>query len=98
MILLGLANSMIWAGIWAAAMDRLGTFVKTGASLLVMGLCGNAIMPLIYGWLADRSGLQFAYIVLLPCYLYLIFYAFTGYNLKRWKRTIKRNYEIPESV
>lgn len=98
MILLGLANSMIWAGIWAMAMDRLGTFVKTGASLLVMGLCGNAIMPLIYGWLADRSGLQFAYIVLLPCYLYLIFYAFTGYNLKRWKRTIKLNYEIPESV
>jgi len=97
-VLLGFANSMIWAGIWAMAMDRLGTFVKTGSSLLVMGLCGNAVMPLLYGWLADRSGLQFAYIVLLPCYLYLIFYAFSGYNLKRWKRTIKLHYEIPESV
>lgn len=97
-VLLGFANSMIWAGIWAMAMDGLGSFIKTGASLLVMGLCGNAIMPLFYGWLADRSGLQFAYIVLIPCYLYLIYYAFSGYKLKSWKGSIKPQYEIPESI
>jgi len=97
-VLLGFANSMIWAGIWALAMDRLGSFVKTGASLLVMGLCGNAILPLIYGYLADRTGLQSAYIVLLPCYAYLIFYAFHAYRLKSWKRRIKIDYEVPETV
>jgi len=97
-VLLGFANPMIWAGIWALAMDRLGSLVKTGASLLVMGLCGNAIMPLIYGYLADRIGLQPAYIVLLPCYAYLLFYAFYAYRMKSWKRTIKVDYEIPESV
>ena len=32
--------------------DR-GKFTKTGSSLLIMGLCGNAILPLIYGHLAD---------------------------------------------
>ncbi|MBV7529680.1 sugar MFS transporter [Chitinophaga sp. sic0106] len=97
-VLLGLANSMIWAGIWAMAMDGLGSFVKTGASLLVMGLCGNAIMPLIYGALADKAGQHFAYIVLLPCYAYLIYYAFFGYGLKTWKRALNVKYEVSESL
>jgi len=97
-VLLGFANSMIWAGIWPLAMDGLGSFVKTGASLLVMGLCGNAIMPLMYGHWADVYGLREAYIVLLPCYAYLIFYAFYAYRLRSWKRITKVNYEVPESI
>ena len=84
-VLLGLANSMIWAGIWPLALDRLGNKLKTGASLLIMGLSGNAILPLIYGYLADRYDLRTGYVVLIPCYLFLIFYSFYGYNIKRWK-------------
>lgn len=83
-VLLGFANSMIWAGVWPLALDNLGRFIKTGASLLIMGLCGNAIMPLIYGHWADNHGLREAYWVLLPCYLYLIFYAFRGHQVKTW--------------
>lgn len=45
-VLLGLANSLIWAGIWPLALDGLGKFTKIGASILIMGLCGNAILPL----------------------------------------------------
>lgn len=88
-VLLGFANSMIWAGIWPLALDNLGRFIKVGASLLIMGLCGNAIMPLLYGAWADSHGLRQAYWVLLPCYAYLIFYAFYGFNLKSW--TSKNN-------
>lgn len=83
-VLLGFANSMIWAGVWPLALDNLGRFLKTGASLLIMGLCGNAIMPLIYGHFADSYGLREAYWVLIPCYLYLVFYAFYGFRMKRW--------------
>jgi FHS family L-fucose permease-like MFS transporter len=84
LVLLGLANSLIWAGIWPLALDRLGRFTKAGASLLVMGLCGNAILPLVYGWLADRNGLQQAYWILLPCYCYLFFYASYGHRIRNW--------------
>lgn len=84
-VLLGLANSLVWAGIWPLALDGLGRFTKLGASLLIMGLCGNALLPLVYGYLADRWSLREAYWVLLPCYFYLIFYAFRGYRVKRWK-------------
>lgn len=86
LILLGLANSLIWAGIWPLALDGLGRFTKKGSSLLVMGLCGNAILPLVYGFLADRYNVRMGYGVLVPCYMYLIFYAGYGYGLRSWKR------------
>jgi glucose/galactose transporter len=83
-VALGLANSLIWAGIWPLALDGLGKFTKIGASILIMGLCGNAIMPLVYGYFADLYDLKSAYAVLLPCYVYLIFYAVKGHQIKNW--------------
>ena len=83
-VLLGFANSLIWAGMWPLALDGLGKFTKIGASVMIMGLCGNAIMPLVYGYYADIYGLRAAYWVLLPCYLYLVFYAAYGHKLRRW--------------
>ena len=83
-VLLGLANSLIWAGIWPLALDGLGRFTKLGSSILIMGLCGNAILPLFYGYFADLYNLRSAYWVLFPCYLYLVFYAFYGFRIKRW--------------
>lgn len=83
-VLLGLANSLVWAGIWPLALDGLGRFTKLGASIMIMGLCGNAIMPLFYGYFADLYNHRDAYWVLFPCYLYLVFYAFYGHRVRRW--------------
>lgn len=83
-VLLGLANSLVWAGMWPLALDGLGKFTKIGSSIMIMALCGNAIMPLVYGYFADIYGLRNAYWVLFPCYLYLVFYAFIGHKLRRW--------------
>ncbi|MFD1631176.1 sugar MFS transporter [Pseudopedobacter beijingensis] len=83
-VLLGLANSLVWAGIWPLALDGLGRFTKLGASIMIMGLCGNAIIPLFYGHFADLHDTRQAYWVLFPCYLFLVFYAMRGYKLKRW--------------
>ena len=82
--LLGLSNSLTWAGIWPLALDGLGRFTKTGASLMIMGLCGNALIPLAYGWLADGYGERAGYWVLLPCYLYLTYYAVAGFKKRHW--------------
>ncbi|WP_439585466.1 sugar MFS transporter [Dyadobacter bucti] len=83
-VLLGLANSLVWAGIWPLALDNLGRFTKLGASVMIMGLCGNAIMPLFYGYFADKLDDRQAYWVLLPCYLYLVFYAVKGHKFRKW--------------
>ena len=84
-VLLGLANSLVWAGIWPLALDGLGRFTKLGASVMIMGLCGNAILPLVYGYFADLYDVRTAYWVLFPCYLYLVFYAACGHRMKNWK-------------
>lgn len=84
-VLLGLANSLVWAGIWPLALDELGKFTKRGASVMIMGLCGNAILPLIYGYVADKYDVRTAYWVLLPCYLYLVFYSVYGHRIRRWR-------------
>lgn len=87
-VLLGLANSLVWAGIWPLALDGLGRFTKLGASIMIMGLCGNAIMPLIYGYLADLYDVRFAYWVLFPCYLYLVYYAAYGHKVRKWSFSV----------
>ncbi len=83
-VLLGLANSLVWAGIWPLALDGLGRFTKLGASIMIMGLCGNAIMPLVYGYLADLYDVRLAYWILFPCYLYLVYYAVYGHKVRKW--------------
>jgi FHS family L-fucose permease-like MFS transporter len=84
LVLLGLSNSLMWAAIWPLALNGLGRFTKMGGSILIMGLCGSAIVPLIYGYFADHSSPHNAYWVLLPCYLYLVYYAYHGYRVKSW--------------
>jgi fucose permease len=85
-VLLGLPNALIYAGIWPLAIRDLGRFTKTGSSILIMGLAGNALLPLVYGWMADKIGTRPAYAVLIPCFLYLVFYALFGYKITSWKR------------
>jgi len=82
--LLGLANSLVYAGIWPLAINGLGRFTKLGGSVLIMGLCGSAIMPPLYGHLADIYGHRYAYWILFPCYLYLMYYAYYGHTIRNW--------------
>jgi MFS transporter, FHS family, L-fucose permease len=84
LVVLGLSNSLMWSAIWPLALNGLGRFTKMGGSILIMGLCGSAIVPIIYGYFADQYSHHTAYWVLLPCYIYLTYYAFYGYRIKTW--------------
>ena len=87
--LMGVCNALIYAGIWPLAIHDLGQWTSMGSSLMVMALCGNGFMPVIYGLIADNYNLRTGYIVLIPCFLYLIFYAFYGYKLNYWSELWK---------
>ena len=80
--LLGLSNAVMWPAIWPLAISNLGRFTKTGSSLLIMAIAGGALLPLVYGRLADYAGQHNAYILLLPCYLIVLFYAVYGHRIK----------------
>lgn len=84
--LLGLANALVWPAIWPLAIQGLGKFTKTGSAMLIMGIAGGAIMPLVYGAFADMPafGPKLAYIVLVPLYLFLLFFSEKGHKIARW--------------
>lgn len=82
--LMGLPNALIYAGIWPLAIHGLGKFTNLGSSMMVMALCGNAFLPMIYGYFADQLGARMAYWILIPCFLYLIFFSFKGYKIEKW--------------
>ncbi|MFA7583902.1 MAG: sugar MFS transporter [Proteiniphilum sp.] len=82
----GLPNALIYAGIWPLSIRNLGRLTKTGSSLLIMGLSGNAILPLIYGAVGDHHGLRTGYWVLVPCFLYLVWFAFHGHTVRYWRK------------
>ena len=81
---LGFPNALIYAGIWPLAIRNLGRHTKMGSSLLIMGLCGNAVMPQLYGFIADHASLRTGYWILIPCFAYLIWYAVHGHRIENW--------------
>jgi glucose/galactose transporter len=82
--LLGFANAMVWPAIWPLALRGVGRFIKTASALLVMAIAGGALLPLLWGKLADISGTQMAYWILIPCYLFIFGYAFRWHKKQSW--------------
>ncbi len=79
--LLGLANALMWPAIWPLAIGGLGRFTKIGSALLVMGIAGGAIIPLIYTGLRDHANLSnpLSFLIcMLPAYAYIFYYAVKG--------------------
>jgi fucose permease len=82
--ILGFANAMVWPAIWPLALHNLGPYIKIGSAMLIMAIAGGAVLPLIWGWLSDLlpTAPQFAYLMLLPGYFIILYYAVKGYKLK----------------
>jgi MFS transporter, FHS family, L-fucose permease len=83
---LGFANAIMWPAIWPLALEGLGKFTKIASALLVMCIAGCATLPLLYGKLADVINRQDAYWIVIPCYLFIGYYAFWGHKVGRLKK------------
>jgi fucose permease len=81
---LGLANAIVWPAVFPLALSGLGKFTSTGSALLVMGIAGGAFGPLFWGLASSASsaGEQGGYIVMLPCYAFILYYAVKGHKVK----------------
>lgn len=83
--LLGLANSLMWPAIFPLGIKGLGKFTKTGSAIMVMGIAGGAVWPLIYGYLKDYLHMDFQlafFASVLPCYLYILYFAVAGHKVR----------------
>ena len=85
--LLGFVNALFWPAIWPLALEGLGRFVKIGSALLIMSVVAGAVVPLLYGLIADTiDSTQKAYWILIPCYLFIAYYGYFGYKIKSWDK------------
>ncbi|WOH36623.1 sugar MFS transporter [Thalassotalea fonticola] len=83
--LLGFANALVWPAVWPMALKDLGKHTASGSALLIMGISGGAIFPLLYGALAESTNnAQASYWIMLPCYGFILFYAIKGHKIKQW--------------
>jgi glucose/galactose transporter len=81
---LGLANALMWPAIFPLAINGLGKFTERGSALLIMGIAGGAIIPLLFGYLKATINFQLVFLVLmLPCYLYILYYAISGHRIRK---------------
>jgi len=81
--LLGVANSLMWPAIFPLGIKGLGKFTKTGSAIMIMGIAGGAIWPLVYGYLKDTMGVDFQQaflIAMVPAYLYILYFAVAGHK------------------
>jgi glucose/galactose transporter len=91
--LTGFATAMFWGTIWGLSLRELGKYTKIGSAMLLMGLLGGAILPVIFGKLIDANihFPQNAILLLIPFYLVLFAYGSWGYRLDSWSfRALKK--------
>ena len=82
--LLGFAIAPIWPAIWPLALNNLGRFTKLGSALLIMGISGGALLPLLHGYLTDAVSPKAAYGLLLPLFAVILYYAVSGHKKTKW--------------
>src|SRR5690606_40571791 len=81
--LLGFSQAVMWPAIWPLAIDGLGKHTKTGSAILLMMIIGGAILLPLMGILAEAiNSSRWAFLIMIPCWLYILSYAVNGYKSK----------------
>ena len=73
---IGLFNSVMFPTIFTLSIDGLGEDTPGASGILCLAIVGGAIVPLLMGLAADRTGLALALLVPAVCYLWI-----AGYGL-----------------
>lgn len=77
----GIFNSIMWSNIFTLSISKLGKYTSQGSSLLIMMIVGGAILPVLQGFLADKIGIQYSFIIPLLAYVYIAYYGLKGHKI-----------------
>jgi FHS family L-fucose permease-like MFS transporter len=73
--------SIMFPTIFALAIKDLGPQTKKGSSYLIMAIVGGAIFPMLMGWVADISSMSIGFLVPIPLFAFILFYALKGHKV-----------------
>jgi MFS transporter, FHS family, L-fucose permease len=83
--LLGFTNALVWPTIWPLALDGLKKHTAKGSALLIMAIAGGALLPLVFGKVAQLSGdMQLSYLSAMVCYIFILIYALSWHKKTSW--------------
>lgn len=74
--------SIMFPTIFSLSIRGLGEKTKLGSSFLIMGIVGGALIPLLLGFVSDKSSIRVAYLIPLICFAYIFFFAFKNIKVK----------------
>jgi FHS family L-fucose permease-like MFS transporter len=78
LLAVGLCNSIMFPSIFSLGLKDLGPLTSKGSSLMIAAIVGGAIIPLATGRLADKIGLQPAFLLPSLCYVYIAVFGFAN--------------------
>ncbi|HKF47048.1 MAG TPA: sugar MFS transporter [Terracidiphilus sp.] len=83
LVFCGLANSIMYPTIFALGIAELGPRTSEASGVITIGNVGGAVIPLLFGALADRYGYQHAFILPILCYIFIAYFGLSGYRPQR---------------
>lgn len=83
LVLTGIANSVMYPNIFALGIAELGPLTSKGSGVITIGNVGGAVLPPLLGALADKVGIQYAFIIPIVGYLFVVYYGLWGYKPSR---------------
>lgn len=69
---IGLAIANIWPLVFSITIERFPDRANEVSGLMMMAICGGAVIPLLMGWITDMSGTIAGMAVLVACMVYLL--------------------------
>lgn len=81
---LGFANAMMWPAIFPLAIRELGRHTETGSAILIMAICGGAVLPQLFAMLKQHMDFQLVFLLIMaPAYCYIFFFGVWGSRVKQ---------------
>ena len=74
--------SIMFPTIFVLGLKGLGNHTKKASSYLVMAIVGGALAPLLMGYIADQSAMQWGYLVPLLCFVFILYFGAKGHKVK----------------
>jgi FHS family L-fucose permease-like MFS transporter len=76
---IGLFNSIMFPTIFSLGVAKLGKHTPQGSAALCVGIVGGGIIPLIWGFISDKTNsVTIPFVVCALCYAYIAFFALVG--------------------
>ena len=68
----------MFPNIFALGIAGLGPMTSKGSGLIMTAVVGGAIVPALIGYVADKTSIQYSFVIPAICYIFIAYYGLWG--------------------